>query len=122
VVWHLDFLKQVVLAFAQALPVGSNLHLGLQQETPLKSETIFPLTNLTPGSHCSVPSTIPFPQTPAKIGVCVADGLITGGVLEAEIPTEAGIDGLKLGVFEGVEDCDAPVEKEFEIDVAPVGD
>jgi len=71
VVWHLDFWKQEVLALAQTFPDGSNLQLVLQQETPLKSETILPLTNFTPGSHCSVPSTIPFPQIPALIGVWV---------------------------------------------------
>jgi len=69
VVEHRDFWKQEVLALAQMFPDGSNLQLGLQQETPLKSETILPLTNFTPGSHCSVPSTIPLPQIPALMGV-----------------------------------------------------
>jgi len=120
VVWHLDLWKQEVLALWHVVPVGSNLQLVLQHESPLKRETILPLTNLTPGSHCSVPSTIPFPQIPALIGVWVCDGFTRGALLETEIPVEAETEATPNAEEDGVEDFEAPVEKELETEPAAV--
>jgi len=134
--------KQGVLGLPQSTPVASNLQAVLQQEAPLKREMIRPLTTLTPGSHCSVPSTIPFPQTPGLMGVWVCEGLTARGELEAETPP-AGVPDLvptKKAVLEGVADCEAPllndaareaavdldceapVEKELVAEAAPVVD
>jgi len=111
------FLKQVVLPFPQTAPLRTNLQLTLQQDAPLKREMMRPLLKRTPGSHCSVPSTTPLPQTPGTRGVWLRE-LPTGMVFEAEIPED--------GVFEGdppvLVDWEAPVENEADAEPAPEAD
>jgi len=82
----------------------------LQQDGPLKLLITRPLGRMViPGSHFSVPSTTPLPQTPAFWGVLVA--LVPGNweeVAAARVP-------------EDEDDWEAPVEKELEAET-PAGE
>lgn len=106
------FLKQVVLPFPQTDPLRMNLQLTLQQDAPLKREMMWPLLKRTPGSHCSVPSLTPLPQTPGTSGVWLWE-LPTGTVFETPV------DGVPAGDPPTPEvDCEAPVENEPDVEPA----
>jgi len=57
------------LAGAHSFPDTTNIHLDVQQDVPLKGWILTPrLLTGCPGSHCSFPFSIPFPQPPGATG------------------------------------------------------